>query len=433
MIVLVTGAQGFLGSRLVCALLGAGHHVVCAVRRPPTPPTAGAPAPLRYVRADFSRDHDPETWAARLAGVDVVVNAAGILRQSADARFEDVHVRGPCALFAACAMAGVPRVVQVSALGADERARSAYHVSKKAADDYLLRLPLASVAVVQPSLVYGPGGTSARLFTRLASLPLIPLPGDGDQALQPIHADDAVRALLRLVEDETVRGRVPLVGPREVTLREWLAALREGMGLGRARFLPVPRPLVTAGARLMGRLPASLLDADTWQMLERGNTAPADATVALLGHPPRAVEHFVGASQARAVRREAQLGWLLPLLRLSIALVWIVTGIVSLGIYPVAQSLDLLARAGVPETLRPAMLYGAAALDLALGVATMTVRRHRRVLWRAQIGLILFYTLIITVRLPEFWLHPYGPVLKNLPLLAALVLLDTLEEEEGRR
>ena len=41
--------------------------------------------------------------------------------------------------------------------------------------------------------------------------------------------------------------------------------------------------------------------------------------------------------------------------------------------------------------------------------------------------MIAVYTLIITVFLPEQWLHPYGPVVKNLPLLAAIVLLQQLE------
>ena len=54
--------------------------------------------------------------------------------------------------------------------------------------------------------------------------------------------------------------------------------------------------------------------------------------------------------------------------------------------------------------------------------------RNRRVLWIAQAALILCYTIIITARLPEYWLHPYGPILKNLPMLAALGLLYTLED-----
>ena len=111
----------------------------------------------------------------------------------------------------------------------------------------------------------------------------------------------------------------------------------------------------------------------------------------------------------------------------AIALVWIVTGIVSLGLYPVEDSLALLARSGVPASLRPLALYGAALLDLAMGAATLALPR-RRWLWLAQIALVVGYTAIITWRLPEQWLHPYGPVVKNLPILAALVLLYTLEE-----
>jgi hypothetical protein len=61
-----------------------------------------------------------------------------------------------------------------------------------------------------------------------------------------------------------------------------------------------------------------------------------------------------------------------------------------------------------------------------LGFGTLVVRRGR-LLWIAQVVLILGYTLIITVRLPEFWLHPYRPLLKNLPMLAVLALLYTLE------
>lgn len=115
--------------------------------------------------------------------------------------------------------------------------------------------------------------------------------------------------------------------------------------------------------------------------------------------------------------------------RRAVAIMWIATGVVSLGLYPVAQSYALLARAGVPQTLAPLALYGAGVLDIALGVACLMPLgyRYRRCIWLAQASLVLFYTLIISLRLPEFWLHPYGPILKNLPLLAILWLLYKVE------
>lgn len=423
MVVLLTGASGFIGSHLAEALAAAGHQVVCAARHP----EKGGDARYRYVKADFTRDLDASDWQPRLQGIDAVINAVGIIREQAGQTFDIIHDRAPHALFAASAAAGVRLVVQVSALGADENAQSRYHLSKKRADDFLAGLPVHS-QIVQPSLVFGANGTSARLFTTLASLPVLGLPGGGHQQVQPIHIDDLVAAVLALIERPLPSGtRVPLVGPQALSLREFLAGLRRAMGMGREFVLPVPMPLVRLGAKSAAVVPGSILDTETLEMLERGNTASAAQTTALLGRTPRGVSEFVAATEKRCTRLQARLNWLLPMLRLSIALVWIVTGLVSFGLYPVADSYALLARVGITGWLAPVMLYGAAMLDFAFGIATLFLPR-RRLLWYAQLAVILFYTAIITWRLPEFWLHPYGPLLKNLPMLAAIWLLLELEE-----
>lgn len=161
-------------------------------------------------------------------------------------------------------------------------------------------------------------------------------------------------------------------------------------------------------------------------MLERGNTADARPLAAVLGRMPRAVEQFIEAERSGAVHARAVLAWQLPLLRVAIAAVWIWTGIVSLGLYPIEQSYALLARLRIEGPLATALLYGAACLDLALGIATLAVR-DRRWIWRAQIAVMLGYTALISAWLPEYWLHPYGPLTKNLPLLAATWLVATLE------
>jgi nucleoside-diphosphate-sugar epimerase len=421
--VLITGASGFIGRRLALALREQGHGVVCVLRHP----AAASTLPCeRVLQGDFARDQRAGDWRPRLAGIDVVVNAAGILRERRGQRFDDLHVRGPCALFEACVDARVRRVVQLSALGADAAASSRYHRSKKAADDFLLRLPLDAV-VAQPSLVYGPGGASARLFTLLASLPLVPLPGRGAQEVQPIFIDDLVAALLALVQGRALRGqRVPLVGPRPLALRELLDELRDGLGLPRARFVPVPIGLVRLAAAFGAWCARCLLDREALAMLERGNTGSARATELLLRRAPRAPREFVDADQRAATLIAARLAWLLPLLRGAVALLWIGTAIVSFGLYPVADSLELLRRVGIPAGLAPTLLYAAAALDLAFGIATLALARRRR-LYFAQLGLLLFYSAVIAWRLPEFWLHPFGPMLKNLPLAAALVLLLVLD------
>jgi len=427
--VLLTGATGFIGSHLAAALLARGHEVIAAGRHPSRDTRIG------FLPADFGHDTEKAVWAARLKNVDVVVNAVGIFRTAATASFSAVHEAAPRALFAACAEIGVRFVVQVSALGADAGAQTAFHASKKAADDALAASVLDG-CIVYPSLVYGDDGASARMFRMLATMPFAVQLGVEPQMVQPIHIDDVTAAIASLVEHggnghaqgSGVR-RLALVGPAAITFLAYLASLREGMGLApwRLPVLRLPERVARAAAALAGMIPGSPLDRDALRMLARGNTADAAPLSRLLGRPPRAVREFI--SQPAATRQQAQLDWLLPMLRLSIAAVWIWTAIVSAGLYPAADSYQLLVRTGVPQSLAPLMLYGASALDFAFGITTLAwPRKTRRWLWLAQAALIAFYSIVIALRLPEFLLHPYGPISKNLPMLAALWILYELEK-----
>jgi uncharacterized protein YbjT (DUF2867 family) len=423
--VLVLGASGFIGRHVADALQRAGYEVMRGVR-------SGARGDAAAV--DYLRDHSPSDWLPRLAGVHAVVNAVGILRESPGVSFEAVHVKAPVALFEAAAASGVAKIVQISALGADENAVSRYHLSKKRADDQLSRLPIAWT-IVQPSLVFGERGTSASFFTTLAALPVIAVPGAGAQRVQPIHIDDLSEAVVRLLESDRYDAqRISAVGPRALTMREFLQTLRGAMGLANAPVLAVPMTLVRAAAALGERVPSALLDRETLGMLLRGNTDSPETVKAVLGRTPRPVEAFIAPCDAPAVATTAKLRWLVPLLRIAVALVWIVTGIVSFGIYPVEDSYALLARVGITGIAAAVALYGAALIDVFFGVAMLALRR-RRLLYQAQLAVILGYTVIITVWLPEFWLHPYGPILKNLPIIAALVFLHEMEEDAppGRR
>jgi len=296
--VLVTGASGFIGRAVAAVLAGAGHAVVCASRHP------GAAAPLREpLVVDFAEVPGASWWAPRLAGVDAVVNAVGILRERPGQAFQALHERAPIALFEACVQAGVGSVVQISALGADALAQSRYHLTKRAADDVLRRLPLRS-AIVQPSLVYGAGGANAAMFDAMARLPLLALPGGGAMQVQPVHVDDVAAGVLALVQAPPPQPvTVAFVGPEAMSLSAFLASLRGQLGLHSPQLvLPLPEQLFRWGASVAGLVPASPLDSETAGMLLRGNAAPAGPFAQLLGRAPRAVATFVerprGASGA---------------------------------------------------------------------------------------------------------------------------------------
>jgi uncharacterized protein YbjT (DUF2867 family) len=400
MAILVLGAGGFIGGRIVRALRAAGYDVREG-RRP---------------AIDMARLQQAAQWAPLLENCDAVVNAVGIFREGPGATFDALQARGPMALFDACAARGIP-VIQVSALGADEDAPTAFLRSKARADDHLASLSVPH-AVLRPSLVFGEEGASARLFMTLASLPAIPLPGAGRQLIQPVHVEDVATAVVALLKERRFTASpVPAVGPQPLTLREYLAALRRGLGLGSALFIGVPQAVMAFAARFR----RGFLDPDALAMLERGNTAEAASFAAILGRPPRAADTFA----TPAMRRDASLGWLVPLLRLALAFMWLAAALVSAGLYPVEESRAMLARVGLSDAMATLALGGAVAFDLALGIATLFIRR--RALWTLQVLLVLAYTAIITVFLPEQWLHPFGPVVKNVPILAVLLLMRELE------
>ncbi len=281
--VLLTGASGFIGRHLAGALRAAGYVVIAARRQ--------IDAGTADVQADFTRDLSARDWLPKLAGIDAVINAVGILREHGAQTFERIHKRAPQALFTACVAAGVRRIVQISALGAD-RGTTRYFLSKRAADDYLATLPL-EWTIVRPAMVFGPGGSSARMLAALARLPVVPLPGHGEQRLQPIHIDDLTDAIVRVLAEPAFNHvRIDLLGPQPYTLRGLLSTLRTSMRMGPPRFLPVPMLLVRTGACVAGLIPQSPLDSETLAMLEAGTIGDPTPTCRLLGRAPRPISEW---------------------------------------------------------------------------------------------------------------------------------------------
>lgn len=416
---LVLGADGLIGRAVCAALQAAGHRPVRGIRHRQGSGGAG----VDHVEVDFAQDTRAADWLPRLQGIDAVVNAVGIFAEHGAQTFRRIHTQTPRALFAACREAGITRVVQISALGADEHARSRFHRSKRAGDAALHAM-VPTGTVLQPSLVFGPAGASSRMLMLLAWLPLAVLPGSGRQRIQPIHVDDVAPLVVRLLEDDRRPDCVPAVGPQPLSLARYLGVLRHALGGSRLRVLGIP----TAWLARFGRLGGHWVDREALAMLDRGNTADAAPATHWLGHPPRPPRLFL--SRAEAADMRVLLAWRVWSLvgRIAVALVWLVTAVLSLGVYPLAGSLALLVGVGLHGAFAYVALYGGALLDLALGIATLAL--HGRALRRAylvQVALILSYTAIITIALPAFWLHPFGPILKNLPMLALIGALYATE------
>lgn len=420
--VFVTGAGGFIGGHLVAALHAAGWHVLRGVR-----PRRGLAADERAV--ELGQMRRAEDWLPLLAGVDAVVNAAGILRERAGQSFEAVHHAAPLALAEACVAAGIERFVQVSALG--DPADGAFIASKHRFDEALVALPLRAL-VLRPSVVYSTagsyGGTS--LLRALAGLPGVQLlPGKGDWRLQPLAAEDLAALVVRALE-RPVAGIHEVGGPEVLTLAGYQRAWRDWLGVPARCSWRVPEALVGAAVAVGERLGRGPLGATIWRMLRRGNITAPDALARLeaaFGFAPRSLAEVLAAQPSQVQDRwHAGLHFLAPPLRLGVVALFLLSALAGWRLAP--AEIEALAAGSVLAGLQPVLLVRALALaDLALGLWLLAGWRRRWAIGLMALG-VLGYTLVLGLALPAAWLDPLGGLAKNLVLLPALAVLWVLAE-----
>jgi len=420
--ILVLGANGFVGAHLVAALRHAGHRVVRGLRKAPDHDADAIPC-------DFTRDLVADAWMPRLKGVDVVVNAIGILRESGGNRFDAIHRQAPLAVAKACIAADVRCFVQVSALG--NPADGEFIASKHRFDAELSQLTLASV-VLRPSVVYAwsgsYGGTS--LLRALAATPCaLPVPGDGRQRMQPMEAEDLARLVVAIVESVPApRGIYEVGGPEPLALRDYLLHWRRWLRIDGERVLPVPLPAVAMGIWFAEHFGKGPMGKTIWRMLVRGNVCETDALARLqrdFGFRPPSLEEVLGEHPSQVQDRwHARLYPIVPILGMAMAFVWIVSGIVGL-LTPSAQIESLAAHSVLGDMHPVGFARACGVLDLVLGSFLLLGLRNRQVVL-AMLICVLAYTLLFGTLLPALWFDPLGGLLKNLIVLPALIALFVL-------
>lgn len=280
--VLVCGAGGFIGRNVVRQLRASGHSVHEG----------------RGPEVDYARDLDVATWLPRLEGIDAVVNAVGVLRDSRARPMNAVHHLAPEALFRACAQQGLRRVIHISALGMEANP-TLYARSKLRAEMVLRELHeqgRLSPTIVRPSIVFGRGGASSQLFMRLARLPVLLLPGAALQALvQPVAVGDLAEACAALVDAQAPL-HLDAVGPRRLTLSGFIASLRGQLGARPATVLPLSGWMSRASARCGDHLPFQPWCSETLTLLQKDNVGQGEVFARLLGRPAVPPQDLVATS-----------------------------------------------------------------------------------------------------------------------------------------
>ena len=251
--VAVTGATGFVGRRLVPAMLARGWRVKALCRRPP-PPGFWTQAP-EVALGDLA---DRTSLASLAADVDVVIHLAGSIKALNRQAFFEVNEAGVEAL---ATVLGPARLILVSSLVAREPTLSDYAASKRAGEEAALRTCGGGLTIVRPPAIYGPGDRETLPLFRLAAVsPAAPRLGPARGRVALCHVDEVVHALCALAA-EPLPGRFALGGCRPEGFA-WDEILRTAYGVfGRsaavvgvpAAALKIAAQVVSAVARLTGR------------------------------------------------------------------------------------------------------------------------------------------------------------------------------------
>ena len=250
--VLVLGATGYVGSRLVPALLEAGHDVVASSSRAPRPDAHAWGDRVEWRRCDATDRGQVDT---ALEGVDALVYLVHSLDSPGFADRDRLAAR---TVGEALASSSVHRVVYLSGLVPDVApADLSPHLSSRHEVESLLAGSGRSSLALRAGVVIGAGSTSFEIIRQLATLLLVqPVPLWMNRRVQPVAVSDVVRALVETVADDTVTGSLDVGGPDVVTYPALMAVVSRGAGLRRLR-LPVPAAPSTAVGLGMAALSAA--------------------------------------------------------------------------------------------------------------------------------------------------------------------------------
>ncbi len=425
-VILLLGATGFIGCDIARDLLADGHTVRLSARNLGEGRRLFPDAP--WVEIDLNQMTQAEDWAALLAGVDVVINASGLLQSGAGDSVARIQEAAIIAMAQGCAAAGVRRIIQISAAGIDGNA-SDFMTTKARADAALLAGTVPTV-ILRPGLVIGRnayGGT--QLVRMAAALPFALFPPLG-APIRCIALSDVVAAVWRALAAENVPdGPVDLVGEDVHSLSAIITGHRSWLG-----YTPWRRTWTLPAILLwLARIKSDVLGWFGWRSPLRSNAVAAlangvegdtAATARWLGRAPLTLGATLAAMPAGKQDRLMALAMaLLPIALVALGAMWLLSGISTLC--DVDRAAAIMASGSVPEALaRPLTIAGAVA-DIALALGLL----WRRTVQPALIGMAALATLYLLLGswlMPALWADPLAPLAKVLPSIALALLLHPL-------
>ncbi len=289
--ILVTGATGFVGRRVVEALRAGGHPVRALVRSE----SRASVLPAYNVEIRQGDVLDPVSLGQACDGVEALIHLVAAVREGGGQTFQQVNYEGVRNTLEAAASAGIKRFILASTIGATSDPSYTYLYSRWMAEQEVLRNPVQST-VVRFSVGFGQGDEVFNvLAAQVKASPLVPVPGDGQAKFQPIAVEDVARCLVAAYETEASVGRtIEAGGPDHLTYDDMVDLVAETLG-ARTVKVHVPmwlvRPAAVVMEALMPRPPAT---SEQLKMLNIDNTTDLDSVESAFEFKPRPIRGNLG-------------------------------------------------------------------------------------------------------------------------------------------
>lgn len=327
--ILVTGAQGFLGSHVVKKLLLDGHTVFGTTHK-----NIMATVPnLFYINADFNYEINVNSWIQDLQKIDVIINCIGIIKESKHNKFINVHQKAPISLFKAAEEVGVKRIIHISALGVDDHPETNYQKTKKACEEFIInKLNKIEWFIIRPSVIFGFEAPAIQMLSGLANLPVIGLPFKGTQLLQPVDVNDLSSAIVKLINPALPANQVFDVGGKfNHSYKEILFYLREYFQIKNKAAINIPDFWINFITKLTLKIAPNSFLGTTLPQLSKDSITKDDSFWKLTSTDPRDLNDILHSTPLTKTKKwAAKLFFMGPMLRLTLALFWAISGILTI-------------------------------------------------------------------------------------------------------
>src|SRR3990172_5081421 len=280
--ILVTGGSGFIGRRVVARLADGGNGVRVLARGQRQ---AEQPNGVEAVNADVLSGAG---LSEAMSGVDKVVHLVAIIRESGGQTFEGVIQRGSERVVADAKLAGVRKLVYVSAIGAQDNPTYPYLRAKWWAERAVASSGI-KYTILRPSIVFGEGDEFINALAGLVRYnPIVPVAGNGRAKFQPIWVEDLVTCIVASLDEDAQDGAtLELGGPEHLTYDEMLDIVKQALGKSRLKA-HVPLALMRPLAQVMEWvLPKPPVTAEQLKMLALDNTTDTNSVMLSFGFQPR--------------------------------------------------------------------------------------------------------------------------------------------------